>query len=1059
MRKTQLIILLLLLFITTARSQNFTFEESVVSSAWTAANGSQISIATEHYKEGTQSLSWETTGSATLKVGFTGFTASSGNSAFIQIYSPEITNDTLIVEFLLNNVTKRKANFLLNYKGWREFNRAYIDYVSKVSSTIDAVRFNIKPTDNATRKIYFDNIKFNQATDANRVPGSYWVLDKEFFSVNKEQLNLYANTPDIPITTPTANELSDLQALRTTLKRQPSSTSTNLVGARIFTNGLGITRNADGTVRGKVLDMSASALTSAAVTDYVSKLEVLAADGLTNENNLTIFRDLLDHLVDQGFAEGLSFAIKSNDYTNSRDIPSKLLNILPACTTSQKEEVLKLARWISYYGMMHESANTYLSSLNSDVLYLYLPHIAAVALFQTDDALAVREMKTFKRFIERNTEYVPGGGDILKPDGTGFHHKTHYNNYMYSYKTWAEYMYYLKGTAFKINADAYQRFKKAIISVYSMATLSNNDTRYFANSLSGRNPFSSGVQVQFNKSFFEQLIEVGNDCLGQTDTELAAAYNYFFISTKYAVAAQTYEGFQQFNYSPIGIYRKANWVATMRAPTTNFFGAEIYSKANRFGRYQSHGSLDIMYSGSLAASGYPGNNTGGGWDWNVIPGTTTVHYTSWQDMMPNRNLTDRFDQFSKTKDFSGALSWGDCGMFATDFDQIDVWGSQRFTPTNLVFRKSMFAFDGMIISLGSNIGSSGTYSNAMITATNLFQGLTSSATGPLLLNGAEITLPYSATIGTSQDNWMINPQGTGYFVPKGNDALELKFEAQKSPKEDGSDYASPITTANAAKAYLNHGVKPSGKSYAFVVIPATNGAEMQAWATQLTNGGGSIYQIHSQTGNLHALTYKPRNITAYTFYGATFNQSFGIVKSTTAEHLLMHRPDDVTGRQYFAVANPNLKPKSDAVFGWKASKSQTTLTLNGEWLPLANVQGVIFHTPASGETQLTITFSEGEPIYFGLKRPDDTTINDTETSKLFKISNQNNQLSITPEIALAGTTDIRIFSISGQLLLQHQVIDFNQSIDIDISTLDRGIYFCQIANENITFATKWMHSK
>jgi hypothetical protein len=1056
MKKIQLIFLMILFFVTNSNSQSFSFEDSLVSSEWTATNGSLISLSTDHYKEGTQSLCWETTGTATLTVSFTGFIASSGNSAYLQIYTPKITNDTLELEFLYQNNTKRTARYLLNYRGWREFNRAYNEYISKVSSTINAVRFTLKPSSDSNRKIFFDDISFNKLINLDRIVGSQWVLDKEYFITNNTQLNLFANTPDIIVTTPTSTELSDLETLRKNLSRTPSSTSTNVVGARIYTNGLGITRNTDGTVKGKVIDMSASALTNTVVTDYVSKLEVLAAAGLTDENNLTTFRDLLDHLTDQGFAEGLSFTIKSNDYTNSRDIPTRLLNILPACTETQKEEVLKLAAWISYYGMIHESAESYLKTLNSDVLYLYLPHIAAIALFQNNDALAVREMKAFKRFLERNTEYVPGGGDILKPDGTGFHHNTHYNNYMYSYKTWAEYIYHLKGTAFKINTESYQRFKKAIISVYSMATLSNNDTRYFANSLSGRNPFSSGVQVQFSKSLFEQLIEVGNDCLGETDSELAAAYNYFFESNKYAVTAKTYDGFQQFNYSPIGIYRKANWVATMRAPTTKFFGAEIYSKANRFGRYQSHGSLDIMYSGSLAVSGYPGNNTGGGWDWNVIPGTTTVHYTSWQDMMPNRNLTDRFDQFSKTKDFSGALSWGDCGMFATDFDQTDMWGSERFTPTNLVFRKSMYAFDGMIISLGSGISSSGTYSSSMITATNLFQSLTSSITGPLLLNGTEINMPHSSTISNTQDNWLLNPQGTGYFVPKGNDALELRFDAQKTPKEDGSDYASPITSANAAKAYLNHGEKPTGKSYSFVVIPATNANEMQSWASQMANGGGSIYEIHSQTGNLHALTYKPRNITAYTFYGATFNQNFGIVKSTTAEHLLMHRPDAQTGRQHFAVANPNLEPKTDATFGWKASTSQTTLTLHGEWLAVENVQNIIFHAPANGETQLTITFSEGEPIYFTLKNPDDTATELINNKDLISFSVNSNDLKIDLNTNQNEKSNIHIFNSTGQLIYQRETKQTEKQITIPTHNFKNGIYLCKVKNKAGNHTFKWL---
>lgn len=1057
-RKTIYLLVSLLAF-SALTAQTFNFEETTVPSGWTAVSGGSLSLSAEHYKDGIRSLCWETTGAAMLTVTFPAYTASTGNSAFLQIYTPQLTNDTLIVEFLNSSNVRRTANYLLNYKGWREFNRAYTEYVSSISFTVTSVRMTLKPASTGSRKIYFDQINLNQNTAATRIMGSQWLLDKQFFTTNNDQLNLFANPVDISVVNPGAGELMALTTLRNQLKRTPApGTATNLNLAKSFATGMNITRNSDGTVLGNSMDMSATALTTSVVTDYVNKLEILAAEGLKDTPTLTLFRDLLDHLMDQGLAEGVSFSIRSNDYTASRNIPSKLLNLLPACTAEQQEEVLKLVRWISYYGMLYEPEETYLKSLNSDVLYLYLPHIMGVALFQQDDAVAVRELKAFKRFLERNTEYVPGGGDVLKPDGTGFHHGTHYNNYMYSYQTWAEYINYLKGSPFRISQSAYERFKKAVLAKYTMATLDLNNTRHYANTLAGRNPFSSGLQLYFSRTLFESLIETGGDILGTTiDEELAAAYNYFFKSTKYSLPEKSYEGFHQFNYSPLGIYRKANWVATMRAPTTKFWSAEIYSGENRFGRYQGHGALEITYSGTVANSGYPGNSTGGGWDWNVVPGTTTVHYTSWQEMMPNKNTTDRFDQYTKTKNFSGALSWGDCGIFATDFDQGDTWGSQRFTPTNLVFKKSMYAFDNLIISLGSNISSSGTYSTSMITATNLFQNLISSASGPMILNGVEIVRPNTVTLPSGQDNWMLTPQGTGYFIPQGNDEIKLIYDTQKTPYETGSDYASPVTAANAAKAYINHGVKPTGKNYSFVAVPGTTGAAMQNLSAQMANNGGSVYRIHKQDQYLHALTYLPQNITAYTFFGASFNLTFGLVKSSTGEHLLMHRSDEVTGRQYFAASNPNLKPVNDAVYGWKSSSSQATLTISGEWLPLQESDGVQFHAPSNGETQLTLTFKDGEPLYFALKRPDDTGLDITTQNDWIRFGRNNDYLWLIPSAELGADTIVTIYSSVGEIMYQSNINTGREPYAIPVSDFGKGIYICKVqlpGNKTATF--KWV---
>lgn len=1036
---------LLLLFFISANlvAQTFLFEQDAVPSEWSPVQGT-LTISDRHWKEGTKSLCWTTSGTSVLNVTVPAFTASTGNSAFLQLYTPGQTNDTLVVEFLSQAVVRRTANYLLNYKGWREFNRAYTEYSSNVSFSVTSVRITLKPASAGMRSIYFDEVKFNQPTASVRITGSQWLLDRQFFKTNNDQLNLFANPVDIALQDPTALELADLEALRVKYRTVPTAgTFANLVSAKNFVADMSITRNEDGTVSGAIIPTSAAALTTATVTDYVTRLEILAAEGLKDTATLTIFRNFLDHLLEQGFGEGANFLIKSNDYTASRNIPTRLLNILPACTQNQKTEVLKLARWISYYGMLYESQATYLANLNSDVVYLYLPYMVTIALFQPDEAQAVREMKAVKRFIDRNTDYTPGGNDILKPDGTGFHHGTHYNNYMYSYQTWAETVIDLAGTSFAMNQDAYRRFRKAVIAKYTMATKDLANSRHYSNALAGRNPFASGIQVFFSRTLMEQLIVAGGAILGTgIDAELAAAYNYFFDTPKYDVPAVSYDGFHQFNYSPAAIFRKDNWVATMRAPTTKFWGAEIYSGENRFGRYQSHGALDITYRGTQANSGYPGSSNGGGWDWNVIPGTTTVHYTNWTDMMPNKTTSDRFDQYTKTKNFSGALAWGDCGMFATDFDQIDNWGSQKFVPTNLLFKKTMVAFDDLIISLGSNISSSGTYSTTMITATNLFQNLISSQSKALNVNGNEVTSAYSATLLATQDNWLISPQGTGYFLPKGHDELKVLYGTQKTPYETGTDAASPVTSATAAKAYLNHGVKPTGKSHHFVVVPAATPERM----LQLASNPSEVYQVVSQSSTLHAVRYLPTQTTAYSFFAAQFNIPVGIVKSSTAEHLLMHRPDAATGLQYFAASNPNLQPVTDALYGWKASTSQTTLTLGGEWYLLNETAGVKIYPPEAGQTQLTLTFQQGEPVYFTLKPAGYTNINQPDADDWISVSNHRNNLSMQLNDPSIRELYLKVISSDGIAVLQRTLHSTDQQLTLP--HLTSGIYFVQLVASN-----------
>ncbi len=961
--------LFILLLVSQSKAQTvYGFEETSVPAQWGVQPGT-LSVNGEHYKEGTQSLRWQTTGQSVLTVAPGAFTTSTSNCIYFQLYSPTITNDEVKVDFYNGVSLVRSMRLVINYKGWREVCRAYTEFANSTQTSITRIQFTLYPTDpTAIRTLYVDDVSFNAATPSTRVTGTQWIKDNSNFAAgSKLNLTCYAYATDIEPTTPTAAELSSLATLRSNsafILSPKVGTSTELSTATAYAQGLNIVRNSDGSVHGNPVALRATDLNESVMTNLSRHLEVLAANGAASS---ALFNNLLDHLLDQGFAEGVSFNQDPNSYTAVRDIPKQLFNILPSCNATQKEEVLKLCKWIIKYGDLYRPQDIYLSQLNSDIIYNYCLHFMKVALNQSTNDLAVRELKAFKRYLDRNSEYTPGGNSIFKPDGTGFHHNTHYNNYMYAYMTYAQYMYYLKGTPFRVERDTYDRFKKAVLSVYKMANYSSTDNRYMALSLCGRKPVD--LQIRFNKTLFEYMVSVGADLYGQQDNEMAAAYNYFYNSTKYTVPSPVdYAGFYAFNYSPLGIYRQAGWVASMRSPTTKFWGSEIYSATNRFGRYQSHGTLEILYADDITNSGYPSNATMpgcGGWDWNVVPGATTVHYTSWIEMMPNKNTTDRFDQFTRTSDFAGALSWGDFGLFAADFDQIEIWGSQRFTPTNLVFKKTVLAIDQMLIDIGSNISSSGSYDNSMITATNLFQNIIHTTGQSMQVDGVSVNSTYSNLLAANTAHTILSPVGTGYIIPGGNDTIKVVYGTQSSPRQDGSDVSSPTTTVTAAKAYIVHGVKPTEKSYQFVALPSATAQTLSQLATKVKDG--ELYQVLSANSSMHALLYKPKGITAYSFFEAVDQIPFGIVRGITTEALLMHRKTAGNDSGYdFAIANPNLHPTSDPVFSWVCSPTTTVLTLVGKWQLKEPVDGVSIVSATDTETRIQISLSQGEPRYFSL---------------------------------------------------------------------------------------------
>lgn len=687
-------------------------------------------------------------------------------------------------------------------------------------------------------------------------------------------------------------------------------------------------------------------------------------EGEKAEKELFLF---LDFLFSQNIIENMPKYRYSN-YTDVRKVPADFLSALPLCDDRRKERLIMAVQNHLEGEQMYLNAEEIGKKINSDYIYNVVPHLFVCALYHPDNTLAVKGLSAFSHFLSACTQYSLSGYDILKPDGTGFHHNSHYNGYMYSYKTWVEYMGRLKGTSFRIEKDAYYRMRKAVISTYLMAVCSNSDdNRIFGNSMAGRHPFT-GIGVNFTRNLMETLIEVGGDIEEKAyDLELAAYYNYFYKTRKYADAPElNADGFYQFNYSPAGIYRKDNWVAVMRCPTTNFWGGELYSKQNRFGRYQSHGTLEVLYEGGLVNSGYPANKErkGGGWDWNMMPGSTTVHYTDWQEMMPGQNDADRFDQKSSTTNFAGALAWQDCGLFAAAFDQDDRWGKPRYEPTNLRFCKSVFAIDGMLFSMGTGISAQGDYPDGWITATNLFQSIVSKECKTLIVDGKEVKKGTERIIEPESAAWMVAPTTTGYYIPQGHDKLVVRYGEQETPAMSGmaADFGKELV----AKAYLHHGNKPVKSTYRLLVVPATTLDRMKEIADKQQSN--TLFEVLAAQDSIHVVKYLPTATTAYALFAPVTELSYGMVRGSETELLVMERMDKDKSKLELTLCNPNLRPETLHKNFWISRSTPAVLELQGLWKLKTGekASGVTLTQNKHGNTVLKTELSEGSPVCVSL---------------------------------------------------------------------------------------------
>lgn len=950
-------------------AQKFSFEENALPDGWTMSDG-KAEINSVYSTDGKQSLIIEVAPGkkGVLKCNITSIQPTASLWFKMDVLNLVPTTSGMTVSFLSEDGTPQlTGEAMLKFSGWMPYYRKYNgDYKAAASKASTVMQVSIDNTEGKEAvRICLDNLDFAASISS---PNALPIMAKDVALLKSqatELLRLHATQvlkTDLPAT---AEEKSAIEALRAAHPLTPDATGADIEAARKFAGSLNVERDQNK----EITRCNPVATTFNKTNEEVMLKQLNALAASTTESDKQLFNDYLDAVLFTNILYRYP-QLAWNTYAEVRSLPRLMLCLIPVCSDSQKTKLLDCVRWITEAGWGDVDMDYFRFNFNSDIMYLtggsnY--HISS-AVYNPDVNRAASDLRTLRSMLENIVAPVSGGYEIVKPDGCGYHHGAHYNNYMYAFNPWITTALKLSTTPFYISETAYGNAKKAVLSMFEMANRSNTGSTWFAKSLAGRHPHSGGQLNQMNGGSLDNLIGVSKKYFGgNPDEELAAAYNYFLLSDKYQVKAKNFSGFYQFNYSPMGIYRNDDWVVTMRCPNTEAWGAEIYSAKNRYGRYQSTGSMEVLYNGDLKNSGVPSVTTG--YDWNVVPGTTTVHYNSWKEMMPSQNTSRRFDQKSKTKDFSGALAWNlkSAGVFSCDYDQNDthtISGTKCYsTSTNLMFKKTIFAIDGMLFNMGSNISANGVYNVNWITATNLFQEVGDDLTD-FQVNGRTIGRDTSKeAFSVENDNlWLVTPKGTGYIVPKGNKDVIVSYGEQAGPNETGSTATSP-ETGIGAKAYITHGKKPTNDSYSFIMVPGVKNADLATKTSEIVEK----FEIIAQNDKCHGILYKPDMITALSFFDATPSADLELVKATGSSMIVMYQKQS-DGKLALALCDPNLHVNriTTDLHNWSVSPSQTWLRIAGDWEIASSANGISATSAGNNMTEIALNLADGLPEYIML---------------------------------------------------------------------------------------------
>ena len=533
------------------------------------------------------------------------------------------------------------------------------------------------------------------------------------------------------------------------------------------------------------------------------------------------------------------------------------------------------------------------------------------------------------RWLSSSLRYTPGTIGGIKVDGTTFHHGGFYPGYTTGVlATIGQFIAFTNGTDFELTEEARQHIKSAFIAMRNYCNFYE-----WGIGISGRHPFGGKMGSEDIEAFAN--IALSGDLSGRGDAfdhGLAADYlrlirngdtpNARFFKKEGIQPVQAPQGFFVYNYGSAGIFRRADWMVTLKGYTTDVWGAEIYAKDNRYGRYQSYGSVQIMGKGnpvSRAGSGFVQE----GWDWNRLPGTTTIHLPFELLDSPLKGTT----MVRSEENFSGSSSLGGMnGMFAMKLMERDY---DNFT-SDFVARKSVFCFDNRMICLGTGI----TNSNADYpTETTLFQ---------TKFNGKEPK-------ADNDDYWLHDGYDNYYHVVDGT------VRSQVADQESRHEKTREKTAGKFSSAWIEHGKAPKDGTYEYMVLIQPSAAELDE--LQKT----PAYEVLQRDQMAHVVYDKKTGITGYAAFEAYQPVNDQFIVSIPAETMVMYGKES-DNRIRLSVCDPNLNLAEKTYTTKEPSRPiSKKIVVKGIWMLPSPQEGIQLEYEGNN-TLLNVTCQHGQPV-------------------------------------------------------------------------------------------------
>ena len=982
-----------------AINAQFGFENGVPGFVKVAGSGT-VTAATEKFKDGKTSLKYQWTGQSELTfnnwVDMEASMKVNGAGLMIWIYNTAPMDAPLKISF--TNWSGEEIcyfHFNMNFKGWRTAWVKYIDMLSpyghygdrKLADRVKNVaKMTITPPASVpSGTIYIDRVSFStkklhdQITPDMQVPENNYNLKRNMWHWCR--LWEWEQYPEPEIVKATDAQKAMLAEVEKRMDEDlkngnpsPEYTKKTLIPrADNAYAKYGLKRLPDGSVTGAPLlsdDEFNNSLGEMRIRFIQEIIWYYTLDYLYTGNRANLDRIFIafDHAIDQGFAYGSGQGTNHHYGYQIRDLYKAMWILRDEIEAAGKtDEYLEV---LEYWSGMSECRKPFQYGRDEmlDSWHTLLQAKIIATMMNPDEDERFTNMKNLAVWLSGSLMYSPGTLGGLKVDGTSFHHGGLYPAYSVgAFAALGEYCEYTAGTDFVLDEESRKCFKNALLTLRNYCNLTD-----WGLGVCGRHPFNgfipkADIEAFGSLALLGDLTDSGLDAdpelggayltLGGADRNKTAALRKAGIS-----AAPAPEGFFVYNYGAMGIHRRGNWMLVLKSYNSDVWASEIYTADNRYGRYQSYGSAQLIGSGSpvsAKASGFSQE----GWDWNRVPGATTIHLPF--DLLENPlkgTLMERNDDR-----FPGVSSLeGKNGVLAFTYVEKD---RKNFCP-GATAHKSVFCFDNRIVFVGSGISNNSTYP----TETTIYQLRLDDKAEEIDIN-LQYYEQFPLSFSHNENTPVTFSDNKGnYYIMKDGRGLRVIKQTQTSP----SDTKKKTGTGDFVTAYIDHGTAPHNASYEYMMLVQPAVKEVNRYSKKVP------YTVLRNDDAVHAVNDNVTGITAYVCYSA-YEQGEDVktalaafekgkdarpalpVSEITSETIVMERALG-DGRSVMSICTPDLGITQKGYTTAQESQPLVrSVTLDGTYAVEGthdNVEVVV----SGGKTTVNATCLHGQPVEFILAR-------------------------------------------------------------------------------------------